>query len=186
MSQVKIVPSGYPPGQVNLSNRLRRLWSQLAMWRRDYIVSLASGFGDLKIIEGRLYEVTQDFGNVIKTFFGVEVANRMEYYFTVQASLLNQIAAAMLAGNQETVDYIAKNLYENVSEMSQYLATVNPYWDARDLRNLLYDYYRLTLLETVNIMSGNQEEAIKIYESLEDHILVIADYLTDGLKWYFT
>jgi hypothetical protein len=176
----------FPSGQVNLNNRLRRLWSQLAMWRRDYLVSLASGYGDLQLIEDKLYHVTQDFGNVFETFFGVVFANRMEYYFTVQASILNEIANAINMGNQEAADTATRRLYENVDDMSTYLASINPYWNEVNLRSLFYEYYRETVLEIINILAGNQEEAIRIYQTLEDYVLEIADYLTRGFVEFFT
>ncbi len=174
-----------PYGQISLSNRLRRLWSQLAMWRREYLVSLASNFGDLQLIENRLYNVTTDFGNVFESFIGVKASNRMEYYFTVQASFLNEIADAIKSGDNETANQATRSLYENVDAMAAYLAEINPYWNEVNMRSLLYDYYRQTLLETVNILSGNQEEAIKIYENLEDYVLEIADYLTSGFIYRF-
>lgn len=175
-----------PRGQVSLNNRLRRLWSQLAMWRREYLIALASGFGDLKLVEERLYNVTTDFGNVFESFFGVEVANRMEYYFTVQASFLNEIAHAIKSGDNEAVNNVTRRLYENVDDMAAYLSAINPYWNQVNMKSLLYDYYRLTLIESVNILSGNLEEAARLYEDLEDYVLEIADYLAQGFIRYFT
>lgn len=175
-----------PYGQISLNNRLRRLWSQLAMWRRDYLVSLAYDVGDLQLITDRLYNVTTDFGNVFESFIGVEASNRMEYYFTVQASILNEIANAMKFGDDEAANQATKRLYENVDAMAAYLADINPYWNEENMRSLLYDYYRQTLLEMVSILSGNQEEAIRLYEYLEDYVLRIADYLTEGFIRYFT
>jgi len=176
----------YPVGQVNLNNRLRRLWSQLAMWRREYLIRLASDFGNLEFIEDRLYHITTDFGNVFETFFGVEAANRMEYYFTVQASILNEIAFAVKSGNEEAANNATTRLYENVNDMAAYLVSINPYWNQVNLRDLFFEYYKQTIVETVSILSGNQEEAIRIYESLEDYLLSIADYLTRGFVHYFT
>lgn len=175
-----------PLGQVNLNNRLRRLWSQLAMWRRDYLVSLASNLEDLQLITNQLYQVTTDFGNVFESFFGVEAANRMEYYFTVQASILNEIANAVKTGNEEAANNATKRLYENVDDMSAYLASINPHWNEVNLRSLFYDYYKQTVLEIVTILSGNMAGAIRLYEDLEDYVLKIADYLASGFIRYFT
>lgn len=186
MDHIEQNRNNFPPGQVNLNNRLRRLWSQLAMWRRDYLISLASDLPDLQLIKDRLYKTTTDFGNVFETFFGVKNANRMEYYFTVQASNLNEIANAMKTGDDETANHATKRLYENVDDMSAYLVGINPYWNQVNLRSLFYDYYKQTLLEMVSILSGNQEEAIRLYEGLEDYVLEIADYLTAGFIQYFT
>jgi hypothetical protein len=156
------------------------------MWRRDYLVSLAYDIGDLQLIVDRLYHVTTDFGNVFESFIGVEAANRMEYFFTVQASILNEIAIAIKSGDNEAANQATKRLYENVDDMAAYLAEINPYWNQVNMRSLLYDYYRQTVLEIVSILSGNQEEAIRLYEDLEDYVLEIADYLTGGFVDYFT
>ncbi|MDD4564906.1 MAG: hypothetical protein PHE79_05445 [Eubacteriales bacterium] len=44
-----------PHGQMNLINRMRRLWMQLALWRRAYLISSAADFGDLALVGDRLY-----------------------------------------------------------------------------------------------------------------------------------
>lgn len=175
-----------PYGQVNLYNRLRRLWSQLAMWRRDYLISLAADFGELQLITDRLYNATKDFGNVFESFFGVKIANDIEYYFTVQVSILNEIANSIREGNSDATNAATKKLYENVDEMAAYLASINPYWNEVNLKSLFYDYYKQTVLEIVAILSGNQEGAIRIYENLEDYVLEIADYMAAGFIQYFT
>lgn len=175
-----------PQGQVSLNNQLRRLWTQLAMWRREYLITLASNFGNLQLIENRLYNITTDFGNVFESFFGVQAANRIEYYFTIQASILNEIAAAMKSGDNDTVNSATKRLYENVDDMAAFLANLSPYWNEVNMRSLLYDYYRLTLIESLNILSGNLEEAVRLYEDLEDYVLEIADYMTQGFVRHFT
>ncbi len=71
-------PERIPQGQVSLNNRLRRLWSPLAMWRREYLIALASNFGNLELIENRLYSITNDFGNVFESFFECS-RERIEY-----------------------------------------------------------------------------------------------------------
>jgi len=174
-----------PLGQYNLNNRLRRLWSQLAMWRRGYLVSLASNYGDLAMVEERLYNVTEDFRHVFETFFGIEIADQVEYYITIQASILNEIANAMKSGNAEVVDNATKRLYQNVDELSAYLSEINPYWSQERFNSLFYDYYKQTLLEMVSVLSGNYSKAIRIYEDLEDYVLEIADYMTEGFIPYF-
>ncbi|HVI42537.1 MAG TPA: hypothetical protein VM577_17930 [Anaerovoracaceae bacterium] len=149
-------------------------------------MSLATNYGDLAMVEERLYNVAEDFRHVFETFFGIEIANQVDYYITVQASILNEIANAMKTGNAEVVDNATKLLYQNVDELSAYLSEINPHWSQERFKQLFYNYYKQTLLEMVSVLSENHGEAIRIYEDLEDYVLEIADYMTEGFIPYFT
>ncbi|MBR0598205.1 acetylglutamate kinase [Sinanaerobacter chloroacetimidivorans] len=172
-------------GQMNLINKLRRLWMQLAMWRRAFLVSSASKFGDVDLIGERLYYAPLAFKDLFEVFFGEDIANQIQYYLTGQILIGAEILNAEKEGDRETVDEATQRMYENANEIAAYLAEINPYWNEETWRNLLYEYYRITILEMVTVLAGRYQESITLYESLEDQALKIADYMAEGFIKYF-
>lgn len=173
-------------GQMNLTNNLRRLWTQLVMWRRALIVSEAANFGDMAVVAERLYHVPTDFKDTFEVFFGTDIAKRFESLLSEQIALSVEKIKAEKEGNREIVDANTVKMYQNADEMAAFLAQINPYWSEEMWQNLLYKYYSTTNLEMVMILAGRYEEAVALYENLEAQALDIADYMAKGFIQYFT
>ncbi len=173
-------------GQMNLINTLRKFWMELPMWRRAYLVSYASNFGDLDVIGSRLYDAPTDLGNVLEPFFGDPAARTIENMIREQIVIGAQILRAEKTGDIQTINQNTEALYRNADRLAAYLAQVNPNWDEQTWKNLLYDYYKTTILEMVLVLSGKYTESVTLYESMEDQALNIADYMAKGMIPYFT
>lgn len=173
-------------GQMNLINSLRKYWLELTMWRRAYLVSAAADFGDLPVVGNRLYNAPTDLGNTLEIFFGTEIARRIEGLLREQIVIGAEIVRGEKADDRPAVDAATVRMYQNADVIAAYLAQVNPYWEEEKWKNLFYEYYRTTIFEMVTILAGRYEEAVILYESLEEQALSIADYMAEGMIQYFT
>lgn len=186
MADIDQNPNYLTYGQLNLIVRIRRLWMQLAMWRRAVIISTAANFADLPIVKNRLYYAPTIFKELFETFFGEELSEQFRNYLVGQIIITNEILEGVVEGDTARVDEATVRLYQNADGFAEFLAQVNPYWDESKWRNLLYEYYKTIILEIVTILSGKYNEAIEIYEGLEDQSQKIADYMATGFIQYFT
>lgn len=173
-------------GQMNLINTLRKFWFELPMWRRDYLVSYAANLGDVEILGNKLYNMPTAIGDVLEAFLGNTIARKIENMIREQIVIGAQILFEEKEGNTEAINENTVRLYRNVDQMAAYLAQINPYWDEQTWKNLLYDYYRTTLLEMVAVLAKKYQESVILYESMEDQALNIADYMVEGIIPYFT
>lgn len=173
-------------GQMNLINTLRKFWFELPMWRRDYLVSYAANLGDVEILGNKLYNMPTEIGDVLEAFLGNTIARKIEGMIREQIVIGAQIMFEEKEDNIEAINENTTRLYQNVDQMAAYLAQINPYWDEQTWKNLLYDYYRTSLLEMVTVLAKKYQESIVLYESMEDQALNIADYMVEGLIPYFT
>jgi hypothetical protein len=172
-------------GQMNLFNTLRKLWMELAMWRRAFLVSYAANFGDIELVGERLYQAPTNLGNILEVFFGFQIARRVENLIREQIITGLEILNAEGQGNREAVDAGTERLYRNADQIAAYLAEINPYWSEEEWKRLLYEYYETTIREMVMVLSGYYAEDIALYENLEDQALNIADYMARGIIEYF-
>lgn len=173
-------------GQMNLINDLRKLWLELAMWRRAYLVSYISDLEDLNAVGSRLYNAPTDIGNLLEVFFGTGIGRKIESLIREQIVIGGEILRAEKAGNREDADAATVKIYQNADDIAAYLAKINPYWEEETWKNLLYEYYETTILEIVMALAGRYEEAVTLYASLEDQALGIANYMAMGIIPYFT
>ncbi len=175
-----------PYGQMNLFNTLRKLLLELSMWRRAYLVSYASNSGDLAAVGSKLYSMPTSIGDVLEVFFGRTIARRIEIMIRQQIIIGSEILRAEKEGNIEEINESTKRLYQNASQMADYLAQINPDWEEQKWNDLLYEYYETTILEMVAVLAGKYEESIVLFEAMENQALGIADYLVQGIIPYFT
>ena len=173
-------------GQMNLINTLRELWMELPMWRRAYLVSFNANLEDLSVINDRLYKAPTNIGDVLEPFFGRTIGRTIEDFIRQEIIIWIEILRAEKAGDTEVINENTQRMYQNADQMAAYLAQVNPYWDEETWKRLFYEYYETTLLEMVDVLSGRNERAITLYESMQNQALNIADYMARGLIAYFT
>ncbi len=173
-------------GEMNLINNLRELWLELAMWRRAYLISYAANFGDLDLVGQRLYDSSKNLGDILKVFFGVYASGRIQTLLNEQIAISLEILNAESQKDPPTVDEATARLYQNADQLAAYLAQINPYWSEEEWKRLLYEYYENLILQMVLVFAGRYDEAIKLFEGLEDQTLNIADYMAKGIIYYFT
>ena len=178
-------PNHITYGQLYLISRIRRLWMQLAMWRRAVIISTAANFADLPIVKNRLYYAPTIFKELFESLYGEEQSEQFRNYLVGQIIITKEILDAVAAGDTARVDEATVRLYQNVDAFAKFLAQVNPYWDEIKWRNLLTEYNKTVILEIVANMSGKYDEALEIYEGIEDQSQRIADYMATGFVQYF-
>lgn len=130
--------------------------------------------------------MTKDIGDVLEVFFGNVIARKIEGMIREQIVIGAQILHEEKEGNKEAINENTTRLYRNVDQMAAYLAQINPYWDEQTWKNLLYDYYRTTILEMVTVLAKEYEKSVTLYESMENQALNIADYMVKGITQYFT
>jgi hypothetical protein len=173
-------------GQMNLINTLRKFWLELPMWRRAYLVSYASNFGDVEMVGNKLYQMPTDIGDVLEVFFGDTIARKIEGMLREQIVIGAEILRSEKTGDTKAINESTARLYQNADQMAAYFAQINPNWDETVWKNLLYDYYKTTILEMVTILAGKYAESITLYESMENQALNLADYMAKGMIPYFT
>ncbi|WP_227017071.1 acetylglutamate kinase [Sinanaerobacter chloroacetimidivorans] len=171
---------------MNLINRIRRLMMQLAMWRRAFLISAATDLANLDIVWQRLYRIPSDFKVLFEIFFGEEIAEQFQSSLSNQILIGAEIMDAQKAGDIAAIDDATIRMYQNADELANFLAEINPFWDEEKWKDLLYSYYRITILEMVTVLAGRYEDAIALYEGLEDQALKIGDYMAEGLNEYLS
>lgn len=162
-------------------NQMRMLWEQHVYWTRFFIISTAASLPDLGEVTNRLLENPDDFAAALIPFYGARMANKFRELLREHLMIGGDLVTA--AKNQDTakVEEDRHKWYANADEIAQFLAEINPYWDERKWRSMLYDHLEMTEQEAILRLTGRFPEDIRMFNQIELEALEMADYMSQGI-----
>lgn len=174
------------PSQMNLIFTLRILLRRLLIWTRAYIRSVYAGVGTPEELFGRLYLETADFGDLILAFFGRRNANRYTQLLNQFTFGLRDLFTAQQQGNTESVNENVNSLYQNISDRAAFLASINPYFNENEWKNMSNTYLQYILEEANAYASGDYNKDIELFDNLTALTDKIGDFFAQSLNDYIT
>lgn len=167
--------------QSALRDLLRKLWSQHVYWTRMFIISTAAGLPDTELVTARLLQNPADFAEALTPFYGARNADRFQALLRQHLLIAGDLVNAAKAGNTAAVGEKRREWYRNAEEIAGFLARINPYWEEEAWRQLLFDHLEMTEREAVLRLGGRYAEDIRIFESIEQEALDMADEMAEGI-----
>ena len=173
-------------GQMNLLIDFRNVWLDLAEWTRTYFVRSLFNIGGLDAVGNRLYQVPLDIYNRLQMIFGIPRTQQLVTLFSSHIVQMMNLSNAMKSENDQAVNSATQQLYQNSTDISNYLSQINPIWSNVLWNNLFDQYIRLMIDGLVALASGNFASEINIYDRAKYQTTILSDYMTDGLLQFLT
>jgi hypothetical protein len=172
--------------QMNTIFNIRMFWYELSVWLRIYMDSRYMGLDASEKVMARLKRVPINYTNQLKRFFGEKVTNQYLQLLNTYIDLISDLITAQQSGNTEKTKEIILQLYHNVDQRAAILATINPFFDANELKRMLYSYTRSTIRETETYLSQDSISNIIILNRLITHTDEIGEYFSRNLFNYLS
>ncbi len=172
---------GYLLNQVELSNLLRRYWSDNIHWTRGLYISTLFDLENKPYIERRMLRNATDISNVFRFLYGDAVAERIERILSEYTTTFFEMSDALAHQDMDTANKLYQRLFEQLDELVQVLGNTNRYIDKEELRVMLYDLLYLSQEEASQIYSRQYQESIDQYDEIYDQATRIADYLARAI-----
>jgi hypothetical protein len=164
---------------------MRKLWEDHIVWTRQFIVSAATGSGDLADIgptTDRLLANQTDIGNALKPFYGDVAGDQVTALLRDHILTAAELVAAAKAGDQAAVESASAAWYQNADDIATALHRLDrKHWPLRDMKAHMKDHLDLTLEEAVARLEGRYADDIEAYDKIHTQILAMADMLSDGI-----
>lgn len=170
---------------VKLKEDLRELWIEHAIWTKSYIVSALAGLEDQEEVLERLLKNQADIGNAIKPYYGEQAGNKLTKLLKDHILIAGKIVDAAKKGNQKDVTKFNKEWYKNADDIAKFLSKANPNWAINDLKQLLYMHLQLLTDDLMARLKKDWNASIIAFDKGENHIIVLADTLTEGILKQF-
>jgi hypothetical protein len=158
-----------------LRQDMRKLWTDHVAWTRSYIVAAVADQPDAQAAAGRLMKNQEDIGAAVATYYGKAAGDQLT---TLLKADIIKFAKAGDKASQQQADAKWK---KNGEEIASFLAKANPNWPRATLAEMMNKHLATTTDEVVARLTKNWAADVKAYDTVYDHILMMADALSDGI-----
>jgi len=166
---------------MELSNLMRKLWSQHVYWTRMLLISIADRLRDQDATTARLLQNPKDIANVFAQYFGQDAANKISMLLTEHLQIGGKLMTALRDKRTAEADYLTQQWYTNANKMAAAFSSINPKYNREELQKMLYEHLKLTTDEVAMRLAGNYPQDIEAFNKVETEALNMADYFTAGL-----
>jgi len=161
---------------------MRKLWEDHVTWTRLAIVSFVDDLADLKPTVARLLQNQTDIGDAIKPYYGDQAGEQLTRLLEGHINGAVELLTAAKAGDQEQVKKDTAAWYRNGNQIADFLSQANPdNWPRAEMRSMMRTHLDQTLAEAIQRLKGHHRAEIRTYDKIHDHILEMADVLSDGI-----
>ena len=165
---------------------MRKLWEDHVTWTRLYIVSAAAGLPDNKVTTDRLLQNQTDIGNAVAPFYGRAAGDKLTALLRTHILTAAELVTAAKAGDNAKMGDAKTRWYANANEIAAFLHGANPKkWPLATLQSAMKTHLDQTLNEATHRLHGDYAADARDYDAIVDHILAMADILSDGITSQF-
>lgn len=169
------------PSSVQLRDQLRYLWTDHAIWTRNYIVSAVAGLDDQSKALDRILRNQQEIGNAIKPYYGEAAGNQLAKLLKEHILIAGKIVDAAKKGKNSDVEKYNQAWYQNADDLARFLSSANPNWPEKQLKDILYTHLKQVADILKARLAKNWEADIAAFDQGKDHLIMLADVLADGI-----
>jgi hypothetical protein len=172
--------------RTELRDAMRKLWSDHVLWTRQYVVSVVAGLPDKDAVTQRLLQNQTDIGAAMARFYGTESGGKLTGLLKAHIVTAGELVAAAKSGNAAKTDSVDAKWRANADEIADFLHHANEKnWSVATVRTALYTHLTQTRAEVEHRLKKDYIADIQDFEAISQHILTMADMLTDGIVAQF-
>jgi hypothetical protein len=169
----------------DLHRDMRKLWTDHVVWTRDYIIAAVGDQPDATAAANRLMRNQDDIGNAVAKFYGAAAGQQLTKLLKDHISIAVDLIKAAKAGDKAAQKQADDKWQQNAVEIADFLAKANPNWPRATLVDLMKKHLSTTTNEVVARLNKNWDEDARAFDAVYDHILMMADALSDGIVKQF-
>lgn len=160
---------------------MRELWEDHVVWTRQVIVAIIAGTPDTDAAVARLLRNQDDIGNAIKPFYGDAAGDQLTTLLREHIVVAGSLLTAAKTGDSDGFESAKAEWYRNGDDIARFLASANPNWPLADMQAAMTGHLDTTLAEAVARLNGDWTADVIAYDAVHQHILHMADALSDGI-----
>ncbi|WP_367567565.1 LysM peptidoglycan-binding domain-containing protein [Lacrimispora sp.] len=179
------VPRWVSSAEQTLNHYLRILWMQHIYWRRMLIQSIAFSSPNEDAVTNRLLQNLRDFKTALRPFYGEESGEQFEDLMTDRFTIGRELFRDIKAGNTSAADDAERRWYQNADRIAEFLGNLNPNWSVQDWKQMLYDDLAMLKVEASDMIYGDYNDSIYVFENIEQEAMKMADLMSWGIVRQF-
>lgn len=177
--------SASPSSAQALRQGMRKLWSDHVIWTRDYIVAAVADQPDQQAAANRLMKNQEDIGAAVAGYYGQAAGARLTELLKEHISIAVDLIKAAKAGDSVAQQRADGAWHRNAEAIADFLSKANPHWPRATLIEMMNTHLSTTTDEVVARLTKNWEQDVRAFDAVYQHILAMADALSDGIIQQF-
>lgn len=174
------------PKAIALHDNMRVLWQDHGTWTRLAIVSFADGSPDLQATQDRLLANQTDIGNAVKPYYGDDAGNKLTALLQQHIMTAVGVLKAAKTNNPAEVDQAKAAFYANGNQIADFLHGANPgNWPLDAVQKMMKTHLDQVVEMGSDELTHHYAESVGVWNGYRDHILAMADTLSDGIAKQF-
>lgn len=172
--------------KTEFSKSMRRLWEDHITWTRLYIVSATGNLPDQDFTAQRLLRNQDDIGKAVASFYGEAAGDKLTSLLKDHILQAAALIEAAKSSDKSKIDAAAAAWYANGDQIATFLSAANPKaWPLAEMKSGMKMHLDLTLAEASDRLQGKYDSEIRDYDQIHQHILGLADMLSNGIQQQF-
>jgi hypothetical protein len=168
-----------------LKQDMRKLWTDHVVWTRDYIIAAVGDQPDAKAAADRLLKNQDDIGNAVAKFYGAPAGQQLTTLLKEHITIAVDLIKAAKAGDKTAQQKADSRWQQNAVQIADFLSKANPHWPKDTLVDMMKKHLSTTTDEVVARLNKNWDADVRAFDAVYDHILHMADALSDGIVKQF-
>jgi hypothetical protein len=170
---------------VALKQDMRKLWTDHVVWTRDYIIAAIGDQPDASAAANRLMKNQEDVGNAVAKFYGAPAGQQLTTLLKEHITIAVDLIKAAKAGDKTAQQQADSRWQQNATQIADFLSKANPNWPKATLTDLMKKHLSTTTNEVVARLNKNWDADVRAFDEVYEHILHMADALSDGIVKQF-
>ena len=178
----QLATAGDKDSRAAFHDQMRKLWEDHVTWTRLAIVTFADGSPGFDATAARLLDNQTDIGDAIKPFYGDAAGTQLSALLHDHITIAVEVLQAAKSGDTAAFNDANTRWYANADDIADFLAAANPrFWPQDMMRADMKAHLDQTLAEASHELAGDYPASVRDYEVVHQHILDMADMLSDGI-----
>lgn len=169
------------PAETELTQTLRRLWSEHVIWTREYIVAALNGDAGAAAAANRLLRNQEDIGKAIASFYGDAAGTQLTVLLKEHITVAVDLITAAKTGDKQGYRNAASAWERNGIAIADFLSKANPLWPRAVLVDMMKAHLSTTTAMVVARLNGDWEEDARAFDKVYEHILHMSDAIATGI-----
>jgi hypothetical protein len=178
-------PAAAADRSATLHQDMRKLWTDHTVWTRDYIVAAVDDRPDALAAATRLMKNQEEIGNAVAAYYGQAAGQQLTSLLKQHIAIAVDLIKAAKKGDHVAQKQASDTWQQNAVDIATFLSKANPHWPKDALVDMMKTHLSTTTDEVVARLKHDYDADVRAYDAVYNHILMMADALTDGIVKQF-
>lgn len=174
------------PKALAFHDAMRSLWQAHGTWTERAIVDYVGELPDANLAIQRLLRNQVEIGDAVKPFYGAKGGAELTKLLKEHINAAVAVLVAAKSGDAAATAKAKTAFYANGDQIASFLHSANPqHWSLQEMRTMMRIHLDQVVGLAVDQLTGRYSAATRLYDAYIDHILEMADMLSDGIMLQF-